>query len=84
MNSNSNSRTSRNILVLILLVILGAVFTVYYLALKGNQNQVYNDIVVEYTSMFAGNKTPERKLIYSLLWRDSSVFDLLFLEQKYR
>lgn len=82
MNSNSNSRTSRNILVLILLVILGAVFTVYYLALKGNQNQVYNDIVVEYTSMFAGNKTPERKLIYILCFGGIVLYSIYYFLNK--
>ena len=63
---NTNSKAKKNVLFLLFMTIIGAIFTLIYLSLKGNENQVYNDIVVEFTSIFSSNKSAERNLIFIL------------------
>ena len=54
------------IVFLSILAVLGAVFTIVYLAYTGNQNQVYTDIIFESTSAMGSNKSAEVFLLYFL------------------
>ncbi|WP_428074522.1 hypothetical protein [Candidatus Avelusimicrobium luingense] len=49
-----------------LMTVAGALFTLIFLAVTGNQPQVYTDIIVEWTSQVLSNKSAEMFLIYFL------------------
>lgn len=76
---NQLSTTKKRVLFLTLMVILGAAFIVGYMALNGNANQVYNDIVIEYTSIFSSNKSAERNLIYILCFAGIAIYTIYYL-----
>lgn len=59
-----------------LLVFLASLFTVIWLIIHGNENQLYDDIVVEYTSIFSSNKSAENQLLYILLFGGLILYSL--------
>lgn len=66
----------------VLMVIFGSAFLLIYLIINGNSNQIYNDIIVEYTSMFSSNKAAERTLIFILCFGGIAVYSIYFLINK--
>lgn len=76
--------TRKRLVFLAIMVVLGAVFAVAYLALNGNAPQVYTDIVSEYTAIDASNKSPERLLIYILSIGGSLAYALYYFWSRRR
>lgn len=69
----------------IILTAAGCCFTVFYLILTGNANQVYTDIVNEHTAQDASNKSAERNLFYILSLVGGLFYALYFfwMQKKY-
>ena len=61
-----------------ILAAIGCCFTIMYLILTGNANQVYTDIVNEHTAQDASNKSAERNLFYILALAGGLVYTLYF------
>ena len=76
------SPIKKRILFLLLMVIGGSIFTLIYLAAMGNTNQVYNDIIVEWTSIYSSNKSAERNLPFLLIFMGIVVYGLFYLITK--
>ena len=76
------SPIKKRILFLLLMVIGGSIFTLIYLAAMGNTNQVYNDIIVEWTSIYSSNKSAERNLLFLLIFMGIVVYGLFYLITK--
>ena len=76
------SPIKKRILFLLLMVIGGSLFTLIYLAAMGNTNQVYNDIIVEWTSIYSSNKSAERNLLFLLIFMGIVVYGLFYLITK--
>lgn len=73
------TNTKKKMLFFLLMVVLGAIFTIVYLIINGNANQVYNDIVAEYTSSFSSNKSAERNLIFILCFAGIAAYTIFLL-----
>lgn len=61
-----------------ILAAIGCCFTIMYLILTGNANQVYTDIVNEHTAQDASNKSAERNLFYILTLAGGLFYTLYF------
>lgn len=68
----------KKILCLVIMLILGSVFTLIYLAMNGNTDQVFGDIVNEYTAVFQSNKSAERNLLFGLIFTGILVYAVCF------
>lgn len=79
---NKLSPERKRILFLFIMIIVGSIFTIVYLAATGNTNQVYNDIIVEYTSIFSSNKSAERNLLFGLIFAGIVIYAIYFLITK--
>lgn len=66
------------------LTIIGIIVLLISLVLVGNSDQVYNDIICEYTSRFASNKTVEMNIVYGLLFGGILLLSLSFVISKCR
>lgn len=65
MNSNEKKLNKSNrLLFLFAMFVVGAGGILVYLAMTGNTFQKFTDIVIEYTSIHASNKSAERNLFY--------------------
>ena len=58
--------TRKRVLFIVLMAIIGAIFVIGYLSAYGNTDQVYDDIIAEFTSAFLSNKSAERNLVFIL------------------
>lgn len=58
---------------MLIMILAGSIFTVICLSMTGNGEQIYTDVVIEYTSIFSSNKSAERRLLYLLI-----LFGILF------
>lgn len=67
----------KNIAVAMILILLGSVFTLVYLAITGNQSQMFTDVVIGDAISVLGNKSGEMRLLY-LLSFGGSIIILLF------
>lgn len=46
-----------------------SIFVLAYLSVTGNNDQIYNDIIVEFTSKYSSNKSVERQvLLLPIFW----------------
>lgn len=72
----------KSIKILLLLSVLGSFFTLFRLSVYGNKDQVFTDVVCEYTSVDASNKSIEITLIYLLIFGGAAVIFSLFLLRK--
>lgn len=63
---------------IIVWILAGSVGTVVYLAMTGNDTQIYTDAVIEYTAIFFCNKSAERRLIYMLVFSGIFVISMYF------
>ena len=50
----------------IIMLLLGSLFVIAYLAVTGNNPETFKDIVIEYTALIGSNKSAERNLFYIL------------------
>ncbi|MDE7313229.1 MAG: hypothetical protein K2N87_16680 [Eubacterium sp.] len=60
------SLSKKRIVFLLALLLAGSLFAVAYLAVTGNGVQKFTDVVIEYTAIFASNKSAERNLVFFL------------------
>ncbi len=68
--------SKKQIALLAALIAAGAVFTFIWFALFGNADQVYTDVVSEYTAESGSNKSAERQLIYILSFGGMIIYAL--------
>lgn len=73
------TNTKKGILFFLSLIIIGAIFVVAYLILYGNENQIYNDIILEYTSIYSSNKSAEKNLINILCFSGIAIISVWFV-----
>lgn len=64
------------------LICAGCIFTLVYLVLTGNADQVYTDIVVGDLAAYGSNKSSERSLFYILSLVGSAFYFLYFMWSK--
>lgn len=77
------SEEKNRIVFLIIMIILGSVFTLIHLSINGNADQVFNDIIVEYTSIFQSNKSAERTLLFGLIFAGIIIYAIFYIASKY-
>lgn len=73
------SLSKKRIVFLLAMILAGSVFTVIYLALTGNGVQEYTDVVIEYTAIFASNKSAERNLVFLLIFAGIAAYSVYFI-----
>lgn len=73
------TNTKKGILFFLSLIIIGAIFVVAYLIFYGNENQIYNDIILEYTSIYSSNKSAEKNLINILCFSGIAIISVWFV-----
>ena len=61
-------KADRHVLFWGALIVWSSVFILAYLAIFGNTDQVFTDIVVENTAQYASNKSAEMRLLYVLIF----------------
>ena len=76
------SAIQKRIIFLILLIFLASFFSLIYLSLTGNADQVYNDIIVECTSIFSSNKSAEKNLLFLLIFVGMIVYATFYLSTR--
>lgn len=82
-NRGINMNNKRREVFWLLILVLSSGLVLIYLSLTGNRNQVYNDIIAEFTSMFSSNKTTERNLIFLLCFGGIFLYSVYyFVNQK--
>lgn len=54
----------RILLIAFLMLMLGAILIMFYICGTANENQVFTDVVIEYTSRYGLNKSAERNMFY--------------------
>lgn len=84
MENMTTSKGKNRLLFLILLIFLGAIFTLIYLALNGNSDQIYTDIIVEWTAIYSSNKSIERVLLFMLIFFGMAAYAIFFLVSKWK
>ena len=64
------------------MIFIGSIITIAFLYLGGNGDQIYEDIIVEYTSIFSSNKSFERNLLFLLIFWGIIVYTVFFAISK--
>lgn len=64
---------------LVLLTLLGSIFTIFYMIFTGNGHEVYNDIIIEWTAMTSSNKSAEMFLVYILTFGGLFTYFIYYL-----
>lgn len=72
------SLSKKRIVFLLAMLLAGSLFTVIYLAMTGNGTQEFTDVVIEYTAIFASNKSAERKLVFLLIFVGVPAYGIYF------
>lgn len=72
------SKQKTRIFFLAIMILMGGIIVLFYLALYGNSNQIYNDIIVENTSIFSSNKSAEINLLFGLIFAGISIYTIFF------
>lgn len=78
-NVRAFDETKRNALALLIIFVLGSIFTVLYLIKTGNASQTFTDIVLEYTAIFQTNKLVEKNLVYYLIFGGILLYLIYFI-----
>ncbi len=68
---------------LILFTVLFSVFLIFFMVFTGNGNQIYNDIVWEYTALTGTNKTPEMFLVYFIPFAGIILYTIFYFLTKW-
>lgn len=76
--------SKKRIRFLFAMLLAGSACTVFYLAMAGNNAQVYTDVVIEYTSIFSSNKSAERRLIFLLLFAGIVCYGVYFIRTQFK
>ena len=63
--------------------VCGAVLIIAYCIMTGNLNQVYTDVVVEYTAIYGSNKSAEKNLFYIFSLLGAIFYGLFYLRNKW-
>ena len=72
------SLSKKRIVFLLVMLLAGSLFTVIYLAVTGNGVQKFTDVVIEYTAIFASNKSAERNLVFYLIFAGIAAYGVYF------
>ncbi len=75
----ARSKRTLSLIMFLILLLVGAVFIVWYLITYGNTPQVYNDIVLEWTAIHGSNKAIEKTLLYLLIGGGLIVLAVVYL-----
>lgn len=81
---NKISEEKKRVWFLFLLIVMGTIFTLVYLALNGNTDQVFIDIITEYTSVFQSNKSAECNLLFILIFGGMLIYTIYFFVSKHK
>lgn len=74
--------TRKRVLFIVLMAIIGAIFVIGYLSAYGNTDQVYDDIIAEFTSAFLSNKSAERNLVFILCFLGMGIYSVFYFITK--
>ncbi len=69
----------KRIFIFTLMILFGSIFTVIFMALTGNGDQTYSDIVLEYMAVFSSNKSAERCLLFVLIFLGIILYGAFYL-----
>ena len=73
----------KELLAFIALFIIGGVLLLFYLGLTGNENQVFTDVINEWTSRNGSNKSAERNLFYIFSIGGAVVLFFIYLKNRF-
>lgn len=68
--------------IFIFIIFIASVFTIVFMGLTGNTQQVYNDIVIEWTAYTASNKSIERIGMYLVIFLGITVYLVFMFKNK--
>ena len=79
---NKLSQQRKRVYFWALLSIFGAFLSLLYLASNGNSDQIFDDIICEYTSIFQSNKSAECNLLFGLIFGGMLIYTLFMVISK--
>lgn len=76
-------KINKRLLVFLCMMVIGSVLILLYVCATGNDNQVFTDVVIEYTSRFGMNKSAERALFYLFPLIGAVLYTVIFFKFKW-
>lgn len=81
--NNKLDNANKKLIFFISMMALGGLSVLFYLAATGNDNQVFTDVVIEYTSRYGINKSAERSLFYIFPVVGALIYACVFVIRKW-